>query len=318
MGFPGAHRSALPQRRRTWPRRSRTLTRPGSSSLISPCTKDDWPTRHQSSETTTSPSRPKEMSVGRWTCVQLSRSRPSRQKIWIRSFSRSGTKRRPSGEIPMPWGRWNSPGPVPGPPQDWIRVPSARKRWTRASCRVMRYTRSWESTATPSASRWRYPVGRFSHPPSTSNLGTVRLAWRLLGLLSPEGMPRPSSLAPAPAASFPPARVEGSEGATAGPRGESRRGWDGTVGPPGPGEHGGNSGGEEAGRQGCPVGLPGGLSRQMCAGLIQVPRWRIFPCPEERASYIYQLCPVSLTLMGGEPRRQWVRSRISSSSCSRA
>src|SRR6185437_9010094 len=47
---------------------------------------------------------------------------------------------------------------------------------TRASSRVIMYTRSRESVATPQTSRWRYPVGSCSHPSMTRNESSLVVA----------------------------------------------------------------------------------------------------------------------------------------------
>ena len=71
-------------------------------------------------------------SPGRVTFVQIVSSSPSGLKIWMRSFSRSQTKTRPSVCTQTLCGRLNWPGSVPGSPHDWSSSPSAEKRWMRA------------------------------------------------------------------------------------------------------------------------------------------------------------------------------------------
>ena len=82
---------------------------------IGPWRCEVWPVCHQSSDTCARPGRV-EHDVRRAAACRSTplRYSPSGLKIWMRSFSRSHTKTRPSVATAMPCGRWNWPGPLPG------------------------------------------------------------------------------------------------------------------------------------------------------------------------------------------------------------
>jgi hypothetical protein len=95
------------------------------------CGTGSLPTMKPSSAMWISSSASMKRSHGRLTQSQMSRRLPSWEKIWMRLFSRSATRTPPRRSMAMPWGRLNSPGPLPGVPHDVMRRPSAAKRLPR-------------------------------------------------------------------------------------------------------------------------------------------------------------------------------------------